>query len=96
MITLSKFQEALSSKEPLPTPNQSVSGQEHHLLKLLTTLSSQTQEQQAEHLEKVLSVLCEANIDELQCLKLMTAVSDASDRLIATLRQQYIYDRRAE
>ncbi len=92
MITLSKFQEALSSKEPLTTPNQSVSGQEHHLLKLLTTLSSQTQEQQAEHLEKVLSVLCEANIDELQCLKLMTAVSDASDRLIATLRQQYIYE----
>lgn len=98
MITFSMFQEALSFKEPSllqqtsQATNRIVDGDANHLLKLLTTLSSQTQEQQAEHLEKVLSVLCEANIDELQCLKLMTAVSDASDRLIATLRQQYIYE----
>ena len=65
---------------------------QRYLLKTLTTLPTQTQEQQIEHLESVLRVLHEANIDNQQRLELMTAVVDASDRLIATLRQHYIYE----
>lgn len=79
--------------EPLPSSsNRSVSGQEHHLLKLLATLPSQTQAQQALQLEKILTVLREINIEGRQRLKLMTAVIDASDPLIASLRQHYIYE----
>lgn len=79
--------------DPLPSSsNRSVSGQEHHLLKLLATLPSQTQAQQALQLEKILTVLREINIEGRQRLKLMTAVIDASDPLIASLRQHYIYE----
>ena len=93
MITLSMFQAHLSSIEPLPpSSDQSMNGQERYLLKLLTILPSQTQEQQAAHLESVLSSLYTANIDEPQRLKLMATVVDASDRLIATFRQHYIYE----
>jgi len=93
MITLSMFQEGLNSIDPLsPLSNRSVNGQERYLLKTLTTLHTQTQEQQIEHLESVLRVLHEASIDNQQRLELMTAVVDASDRLIATLRQHYIYE----
>lgn len=88
------FREALSSTtEPLPpSMSRPASGQEHYLLKLLANLSSQTQEQQAEHLESVITVLRVANIDEPQRLKLLKTVIDVSDRLIATLRQHYIYE----
>ena len=93
MINLSIFKDYLNSTAPLPlSSNRSVNGQERYLLKLLTTLPSQTQEQQAEHLESVLIVLREANIDDQQRLKLTATVVDASDRLIATLRQHYIYE----
>ena len=98
MITFSMFQEALSFKEPSllqqtsqPT-NRLVDGDANHLLKLLTMLPLQTQEQQAEHLENIVSVLRTANIEEWQRLKLMLAATDATDKLIATLRQQYIYE----
>lgn len=103
MITLSTFQEYLSSKEilsskkslsepPLPLSNRSVDGQEHYLLKLLAILPSQTPAQQAEQLEKILIVLRSTNIDEQQRLKLTATVIDATDQLIATLRQHYIYE----
>lgn len=105
MVTLSRFQDYLSSKEPLSsseplTPsepllsssNRSDSGQEHYLLKLLASLPAQTQAQQVLQLEKVLTVLREINIEGRQRLKLMTAVIEASDPLIASLRQHYIYE----
>ncbi|MDN3453149.1 MULTISPECIES: hypothetical protein [unclassified Psychrobacter] len=93
MITLSMFQAHLNATAPLPpSTSRSVNGQERYLLKLLTTLPSQTQAQQIEHLERVLTVLRKANIDEEQRLKLMAKVIDASGRLIATLRQHYIYE----
>jgi len=93
MITLPMFQEYLSSTVPLPvSSNRSVNGQERYLVKLLTTLPSQTPEEQYHHLENVLMALREAHIDEDQRLKLMATVLDASIRLIATLRQQYIYE----
>ncbi|WP_201509032.1 hypothetical protein [Psychrobacter alimentarius] len=97
MITLSTFQEYLSSKKSLsqaqpPSMSRSANGQEHYLLKLLATLPSQTPEQQAEQLEKILTVLREVNIKEQQRLKLLAQVIDASEQLIATLRQHYIYE----
>lgn len=93
MITLSTFQEHLSSTEALPVASKrSANGQEGYLLKLLAALPSQTQAQQAEQLAKILTVLRVANIDESQRLTLMATVIDASDQLIATLRQSYIYE----
>ena len=93
MITLSTFQEHLSSTEALPlVSKRSVNGQEGYLLKLLGALPSQTQAQQAEQLAKILTVLRVANIDDSQRLTLMATVIDASDQLIATLRQSYIYE----
>lgn len=93
MITLSTFQEHLSSTEALPlVSKRSANGQEGYLLKLLAALPSQTQAQQAEQLAKILTVLRVANIDESQRLTLMATVIDASDQLIATLRQSYIYE----
>jgi len=87
------FQEHLDSTEPLPPlSNRSVNGQERYLLKMLATLPTLTQEQQTEHLESLLTVLRESNMDEQQRLKLMTKVIDASDRLIAAFRQHYIYE----
>ena len=93
MITLSMFQEYLSSTAALPTSSSRlVNGQERYLLKSLGTLTSQTQEQQAEYLETVLIALRDANIEESQRLKLSMTVIEASDRLIATFRQHYIYE----
>ena len=93
MITLSTFQEHLSSTEALPlVSKRSANGQEGYLLKLLAALPSQTQAQQAEQLAKILTVLRVANIDDSQRLTLMATVIDASDQLIATLRQSYIYE----
>ena len=93
MITLSTFQEYLSSTEPLPPLSiRAANGQESYLLKLLANLPSQTQVQQVEQLEKILTVLRVANIDEQQRLKLMATVIGASDKLIAALRQHCIYE----
>lgn len=93
MITLSMFQEYLSFTESQPlSSNQSINGQESYLLKLLAELPSQVPAQQAEQLEKVLTALRGANIEERQRLKLIATVIDASDQLIATLRQHYIYE----
>lgn len=93
MITLSMFREHLDSTEPLPPlSNRSVNGQERYLLKMLATLPTLSQEQQTEHLESLLTVLRESNMDEQQRLKLMATVIDASDRLIAAFRQHYIYE----
>ena len=96
MITLSAFQEYLSSAQPLPPLLiRAASGQESYLLKLLENLPSQTQIQQVDQLEKILTVLRVANIDEQQRLKLMVAVIGASDKLIAALRQHFIYEPKA-
>lgn len=93
MITLSTFQKQLSVAEPTPLSlDQSVDGQEQYLLKLLAALYTQTEELQAQHLEKVLTILSIANIDEPQRLKLMATVIDTANQLIATLRQSYIYE----
>lgn len=93
MITLSTFQAYLSSTERLPlSSNHSISIQEHDLLRLLTTLPARTPAQQAEQLEKMLTIVRSADIDGPQRLKLAATMRDALDQLVATLRQYYIYE----
>ncbi|WP_201596002.1 hypothetical protein [Psychrobacter vallis] len=93
MITLSTFQAYLSAIElSPPSTNQAISVHEHELLKLLATLPARTQAQQAEQLEKILTILRTADIDGPQRLKLTAATIDALDQLVATLRQYYIYE----
>lgn len=93
MITLSTFQEYLSSTEAEQTAlHQSFNSQQRHLLKELTSLPSQTEKEQAEQLEGILAELRVADVDEKQRIKLTAIVIDAAEQLIATLRQHYIYE----
>ncbi|WP_440463874.1 hypothetical protein [Psychrobacter sp. ASPA161_6] len=93
MITLSDFQEHLASTEPLlPASSHSTNGQEQHLRKWVALLPSQTEAQQAEQLEKVLTELRVADVDDQQRFKLIRIVLDAADRLIAALRQSYVHE----
>lgn len=91
MITLSTFQAYLSSKSPLPQLSRRyINGQEQQLLKWAALLPIQTEAQQADQLEKVLTELSVADSDDKLRLKLISIVVTASDRLVATLREHYI------
>ena len=80
MITLSDFQEHLASTEPLlHASSHSTNGQEQHLRKWVALLPSQTEAQQAEQLEKVLTELRVADVDDQQRFKLIRIVLDAAD-----------------
>ena len=93
MITLSVFQQHLASIAPLPTASgKSTDGQEQHLRNWVAMMPSQTEAQQAKQLEKVLTELRVADVDDQQRFTLITIVLDAADRLIAALRQYYIYE----
>lgn len=93
MITLSMFQNHLSVTAPmLSSTSQSVNDQEYYLLKLLAALPAQAEEQQAEFLEKALTMLRSTDMDDQQRLKLTSAVIDTANQFIATLRQYYIYE----
>lgn len=93
MITLSTFQEHLSSKVPLALPSgRNFDGQEQQLLKWAALLPLKTEAQQAEQLEKIFAELAVADLEDKLRLKLISIVITASDRLIATLRKNYIYE----
>lgn len=93
MITLSNFQDILSSAALKSlVPNRQVKGQDQQLLDWATRLYSQTEAHQYEQLEKILIELRLAGLDDKQRLKLTNTVIAASDRVITTLRQYYIYD----
>lgn len=93
MITLSMFQHHLSVTAPmLSSSDQSVNDQEHYLLKLLAALPAQAEGQQAEYLEKALTMLRSADMDDQQRLKLTSTVIGTANKFIATLRQYYIYE----
>lgn len=93
MITLSAFQQHLAATESLPSGfDQSTVGQKQHLRKWVALMSSQTEAQQMEQLEKVLMELGVADVDDQQRCKLIRIVLDAADRLIAALRQYYVYE----
>jgi hypothetical protein len=93
MITLSTFQEYLSSKAPLPQPlGRYIDGQEQQLFKWAGLLPLQTEAEQADQIEKVLTELMVAHVNDKLRLKLISVVMTASERLIATLRKRYIYE----
>ncbi|NRD69192.1 hypothetical protein HQR03_01370 [Psychrobacter okhotskensis] len=93
MITLSVFQQQLASIAALPAAyGKSTDGQEQHLRNWVALMPSQTEAQQTEQLEKVLMELRVADVDDQQRFTLITIVLEAADRLIAALRQYYIYE----
>ncbi|WP_198552013.1 hypothetical protein [Psychrobacter sp. Sarcosine-3u-12] len=93
MITLSVFQQQLASIAALPAASgKSTDGQEQHLRNWVALMPSQTEAQQTEQLEKVLMELRVADVDDQQRFTLITIVLEAADRLIAALRQYYIYE----
>ncbi|WP_201556408.1 hypothetical protein [Psychrobacter sp. 72-O-c] len=93
MITLSTFQEYLSSKAPLPPPpDRYIDGQEQQLSKWAALLPLQTEAEQADQIEKVLTELTVAHLNDKLRLKLINIVMTASEQLIATLRKRYIYE----
>ncbi|MBB3107135.1 hypothetical protein FHS24_001652 [Psychrobacter luti] len=99
MVNLSTFQQYLSVDAPSSRTlakslnlKKSLNKDEPHLLKWAARLSIQTETQQIEQLEKVLTELRLANIDDRQRLTLLNIVLEAANKLIATLRQHYIYE----
>ena len=96
MVNLSTFQQYLTTNAPLSQPlPRSFNSDEQHLRKWAALLPLQTETQQIEQLEKVLTELRTANIDDRQRLTLFNIVLDAANQLIALLRQHYIYETQA-
>lgn len=96
MVNLSTFQQYLTTDTPLSQPlPKSFNSDEQYLRKWATLLPLQTETQQIEQLEKVLTELRTANIDNRQRLTLFNIVLDAANQLIALLRQHYIYETQA-
>lgn len=102
MVNLSTFQQYLSidarsSRTLTKSINltKSFNKDEQHLLKWAALLPMQTEAQQTEQLEKVLTELRVAAIDDRQRLTLLNIVLEAANKLIAMLRQHYIYEAHA-
>lgn len=96
MVNLSTFQQYLATDTPLSQPlPRSFNSDEQHLRKWAALLPLQAEMQQIEQLEKVLTELRTANIDDRQRLTLFNIVLDAANQLIALLRQHYIYETQA-
>ncbi|WP_426222483.1 hypothetical protein [Psychrobacter sp. DWR1-2-3] len=102
MVNLSTFQQYLSIDARLSRTltksidlTKSFNKDEQHLLKWAALLPMQTEAQQTEQLEKVLTELRVAAIDDRQRLTLLNIVLEAANKLIAMLRQHYIYEANA-
>lgn len=92
-MKLSTFQTYLTSKAPLPTPPRNcLNGEDQQLLKWAASLPMQSEDEQAIQLEKILTELSVADIDDKLRLRLMNIVTTATDRLIAALRNHYIHE----
>ncbi|WP_296243561.1 MULTISPECIES: hypothetical protein [unclassified Psychrobacter] len=93
MVNLSTLQQYLKAEAPLSqTLPKVLSSDEQRLRKWAALLPMQTEAQQTEQLEKVLTELRMANIEDRQRLTLFNIVMDAANQLIAMLRQHYIYE----
>lgn len=102
MVNLSTFQQYLSIDARLSRTltksidlTKSFNKDEQHLLKWAALLPMQTEAQQTEQLEKVLTELRVAAIDDRQRLTLLNIVLEAANKLIPMLRQHYIYEANA-
>ena len=93
MVNLSTFQAYLAAEPPLlEACNKSKSSNEPHLHKWAALLPTQTEAQQVEQIEKVLTELRLIPTDDRLRLRLIKIVTNAASQLIAALRQQYIYE----
>ena len=93
MVDLSTFQEYLAADTLLlATYAKSTNSDEPHLRQWAALLPAQAEAQQAEQIEKVLTELRSAHIDDRQRLTLIKIVINATNPLIAALRQHYIYE----
>ena len=99
MVNLSTFQQYLNTDMPTSETltkslnlTKPMNSDKQHLRKWALLLPMQTEAQQIEQLEQVLTELRVANIDDRQRLTLLSIVMDAANQLIATLRQYYIYE----
>lgn len=92
MVNLSTFQAYLAATPLLETHIKSANSDESHLHKWAALLTTHTEAQQAEQIEKLLIELRLSNIDDRQRLTLIRIVINAANPLIAALRQYYIYE----
>lgn len=93
MVNLSTFKAYLAAEPPLlEACNKSKSSNEPHLHKWAALLPAQTEAQQLEQIEKVLTELRSTAMDDRQRLTLIQVVVNVANQLIATLRQHYIYE----
>ncbi len=93
MITLSTFQQYLSSKASSPqTMRKNLNEQEQQLLKWAANLPTQTEAQQARQIEQILTELTVGDLEDELRLKLVSTVISASDRLVTSLHAHYIYE----
>ena len=93
MINSSTFQEYLAAEPPLlEACDKPTSSNKPHLRKWSALLPAQTEAQQVEQIEKVLTELRLTPMDDRARLSLIKIVINAANQLIAALRQQYIYE----
>ncbi len=93
MITLSKFQEYLTLKPTLPQASrQHLNEQEQQLLKWSASLPTQTEAEQVNQLEKVLTELMVTDLDDKLRLQLMSVVVSTMERLVTSLHKYYIHE----
>lgn len=92
-MALSTFQEFVSFKDLFKQfSTHSTSEQEQQLLKWSALLPAQSEQDQADQVEKVFLSLTEAVMDDKKRLKLAHIAKVAMDRLIASLRRYYIHE----
>lgn len=93
MVNLSTLQQYLKADVPSSqTLPKSLNSDALRLRKWAALLPMQTEAQQIEQLEQVLTELRGVNIEDRQRLMLFNIVLDAANQLIALLRQHYIYE----
>ncbi|WP_201586126.1 hypothetical protein [Psychrobacter jeotgali] len=93
MFSMTTFKKYFSSKNALiGQPHQAMSDQEQQLLVWAASLSAQTQAQQIQQLEKILTALAAMDLDDEQRLAAIKIVETAANRLIATLHKHYMYE----
>lgn len=93
MMDLSTFQAHLNAKTSLSKSSRHyLNSEEQQLLKWAANLPVQSESEQTIQLEKILAELSVADIDDELCLRFMSIIMTATNRLVATLHTHYIYE----
>lgn len=91
-MNLSTFQPHLTADTPISLLTKPLDTDVQQLRKWAVRLSLQSEAQQIDQLQKVLTELSVATIDDRQRLTLLSIAMDAANQLIASLRRHYIYE----